>query len=293
MNLKAAFSFALPEICQVTNFWLWTFLGRLHPLIVHFPIALLIIALVLEFLTLNRKRQELRHGINFLLIIGSASALAAVAFGLLLKAQDDYGGSVLTIHQWSGIATAILSVVTVALHRLFIRDGKVQILKYYRALLVFTVVSVTIAGHYGASLTHGSDFLSSVLPWNNEFKNSDFDINRFTNAETSALNQKQIADLNLEVRSIFAHNCYKCHSSEKVKGELRLDKKVFVMKGGESGDVLSPGHPEKSEMIRRLELPREDEESMPPKGKTLSEKEISTLKLWIKAGAPWPEDADV
>jgi hypothetical protein len=77
-----------------------------------------------------------------------------------------------------------------------------------------------------------------------------------------------------------------------MKGELRLDKKVFVMKGGESGDVISAGHPEKSEMIRRLLLPRDDEESMPPKGKTLSEKEIATLQLWIKMGAPWPENAD-
>jgi hypothetical protein len=64
------------------------------------------------------------------------------------------------------------------------------------------------------------------------------------------------------------------------------------MKGGESGDVLSPGHPEKSEMIRRLLLPRDDEESMPPKGKTLSEKEIATLQLWIKIGAPWPDSVD-
>ena len=64
------------------------------------------------------------------------------------------------------------------------------------------------------------------------------------------------------------------------------------MKGGESGDVISAGHPDESEMIRRLELPRDDEESMPPKGKTLTEKEIATLRLWIKLGAPWPENAD-
>ncbi|HEX8038774.1 MAG TPA: PSD1 and planctomycete cytochrome C domain-containing protein, partial [Chryseosolibacter sp.] len=100
---------------------------------------------------------------------------------------------------------------------------------------------------------------------------------------------KKIADLNLEVRSIFAHNCYKCHGSAKVKGKLRLDTKEYVFKGGESGDVLSVGHPAKSEMLRRLKLPRDDEDSMPPKGKTLSKTEIATLELWIKMGAPWPD----
>lgn len=292
VNLANAFSFTVfPEICQA-NFWLWTFLGRLHPLIVHFPIALLIIALVLELFSLKRKNQEMRLPINIVLIVGTLSAIVAAIFGLLLKAQDDYGGSLLTIHQWSGIATVVLSVGTLWLHRSVMRSSNAQLVKAYRTLLLFTVLSVSIAGHYGASLTHGSDFLSGALPWNDEFKNSNFDIQNFSDAETPALNVKQIADLNLEVRSIFAHNCYKCHSAEKIKGELRLDKKVFVMKGGESGDVISAGHPEKSEMIRRLELPRDDEESMPPKGKTLSEKEIATLKIWIKMGAPWPENAD-
>lgn len=274
-----------------TNFWLWQFLGRLHPLIVHFPIGLLVIVFVLELFTLNKKNQELRSAINILLIIGALSAVAAVIFGLLLKTQDQYSGRILTIHQWSGIVTAILAVATVMLHWLVSRRNKERLLKTYRSILIFTALGVTVAGHYGASLTHGADFLTSVLPWNDAHRSSDFDIAQVTN-DGIGLKPNQIAELNLEVRSIFAHNCYKCHSSEKMKGELRLDKKVFVMKGGESGDVLSPGHPEKSEMIRRLLLPREDEESMPPKGKTLSEKEIATLQLWIKIGAPWPDSVD-
>ena len=284
------FSF-MPITCQITDFWLWNFLGRLHPLVVHFPIALLIVALILELFTLNKKNQELRAGINLLLIFGALGATISVVFGLLLKTQDEYSGSLITIHQWSGIATAILAAATVTLHVYIISQNKKALLKSYRAVLIFTVLNVAVAGHYGAALTHGADFLTSAFP--GKGRNSGFDVAQFTNNEAGkAMNVNQIAALNLEVRSIFAHNCYKCHSSEKIKGELRLDKKVFVMKGGESGDVISAGHPEESEMIRRLELPREDEESMPPKGKTLSKKEIATLRLWIKLGAPWPENAD-
>ncbi|MEO5601969.1 MAG: DUF1549 domain-containing protein [Cyclobacteriaceae bacterium] len=277
------------------NFWLWQFLGRLHPMIVHFPIGLLIVALILECFTINRKKPELRSAINIVLIIGAISAVVAVILGWFLEEQDQYSGSILTIHRWSGMATAALSVMTVGLLRYIVRNQQWNLLKTYRAILTLTVVGVFLAGHFGASLTHGPDFLTSVLPWNSteDFpRNPDFDLAQFTVAGNQSLDKSRQADLNLEVRSIFAHNCYKCHSAEKIKGELRLDKKEFVMKGGESGAVIAVGRPEKSEMIRRLLLPRDDEESMPPKGKKLTEQEIATLQFWIKAGAPWPDNAD-
>lgn len=283
------------ETTIIVNFWLWQFFGRLHPMVVHFPIGLLVVVLLLELFTFRQKTAELRRVINSLLLISAASAVLAVLFGWLLKTNDDYAGDVLVVHQWAGIATAVLAIVTVALHHAILNRHSLHLLKTYRAMLIFSVFGVTLAGHYGATLTHGEDFLTSVLPWNQiEIEgNPDFDIGQLAaNSSSGALNDKQIADLNLEVRSIFAHNCYKCHSSAKVKGELRLDKKEFVMKGGESGDVISAGHPDKSEMIRRLLLPRDDEESMPPKGKKLSEDEISTIKLWIKIGAPWPDNLD-
>lgn len=277
----------------LTNFWLWQFFGRLHPMIVHFPIGLLVIALALELFVSWKRNRELRPAINALLIIGAASAVVAVIFGWFLKTQDDYTGDLLAVHQWSGIACAIFAVITVWLHRLVFTGGKTHLQAAYRAVLIFSVAGVSVAGHYGASLTHGENFLTDALPWNSQEipTNPNFDINLLTSAN-GELSQKQVADLNLEVRSIFAHNCYKCHSSAKIKGELRLDKKEFVMKGGESGDVISAGHPEKSEMIRRLLLPRSDEESMPPKGKTLTDGEIATLRLWIKVGAPWPDNLE-
>jgi uncharacterized membrane protein len=272
-----------------TNFWLWQFLGRLHPMIVHFPIGLLIIAMVLEFFA--KKHEQFRPAINLIIKIGVACAIASAIFGLLLKDQDQYSGSTLGIHMWSGIATAFFGILLLFLQQQIFKSNKKYLFNIYRAVLVVTVSAVSIAGHFGASLTHGNDYLTSVLPWNNSNRN--FDVSLLDNdSAIQVLNKNQIADLNLEVRSIFAHNCYKCHSAQKIKAELRLDKKEFVMKGGESGPVIKPGHPEKSEMIRRLLLPRDDDESMPPKGKTLTAKEISTLKLWIKTGAPWPDNAE-
>ncbi|HET7178766.1 MAG TPA: c-type cytochrome domain-containing protein, partial [Chryseosolibacter sp.] len=248
--------FFLSEPAAVLNFWLWQFFGRLHPMIVHFPIALLIIALMMEFFAWKGKTTEVRRSIHILLVVGAVSALVAVLFGLSLKTQDQYSGELIVIHQWTGIATAVLATATAFLHRILVGSGKVFFLRWYRAALIFTVLAVTLAGHYGASLTHGADFLTAVLPWHNgDLPESNFDIAEFTSGKGGPLTDKQIADLNLEVRTIFAHNCYKCHSSAKIKGELRLDKRKFVMKGGKSGDVISAGHPEKSELIRRLLLP--------------------------------------
>ena len=294
--IQETWTITLPA-AVLANFWLWQLLGRFHPLIVHFPIGLLFVGLILEFLTLRKKNSDLRSAIHIILVIGAASALLAALLGWFLETQDDYGGDTLTIHKWSGIATAILAATTAVIHRFVFREQGHHLLKTYRTVLVTTVLGVTVAGHFGAALTHGPDFITSVLPWNGQDQfssNPDFDVANFSSAGTTpgSLTESQIADLNLEVRSIFAHNCYKCHSSEKIKGELRLDRKDFVFKGGESGEVIIPGHPEESEMIRRLLLPRDDEESMPPKGKSLSEKEIETLQFWIRAGAPWPDNAD-
>jgi hypothetical protein len=98
--------------------------------------------------------------------------------------------------------------------------------------------------------------------------------------------------LNMRVKAIFAHNCYKCHGNDKVKGDLRLDGKDMVFKGGEHGAVLIPGNPMESEIVKRITLPANDKKAMPSKEKRLSETEIETIKLWIQKGAPWPGNSE-
>jgi hypothetical protein len=140
----------------------------------------------------------------------------------------------------------------------------------YRSLLVLTVVGVSVAGHFGALLTHGEDYLSSVLPFGEKPTAPGTSGANFAFASMGSngqLTTKQIQDLNVEVRSILAHNCYSCHSATKTKGELRLDQKALIMKGGKHGVILKAGHPDESEMIRRIMLPADDKEAMPTKGK--------------------------
>lgn len=265
------------------SFWLWQFLGRLHPLIVHFPVSLLCVALLLELIGWRRKSTDLRAGITAIVWIGAIGSVIAAALGLILANQEEYGGEVLTIHQWSGLATMALSIVTV----LALRARRMPL---YRGTLMVTVLGVTLAGHYGALLTHGEDYLTSVLPFDKGQDNLASDNKKFAFASfTQPLTAEQVGQLNLEVRTVLAHSCYNCHSATKIKGELRLDKKEFVMKGGEDGPVIVPGHPEDSELIRRIKLPTGHKEAMPTKGKRLTEKEVALLEFWIKQGAPWPD----
>lgn len=269
------------ETTDETSFWLWSFLGRLHPMIVHFPIALLYVALFFQWVAWKRKSDKFVSTIKILTIAGAISSIVAVILGLLLSNTDTYGSDLVPLHQWSGISTMVLASFTAFFYY-----------KNYRripfVLLCFTVFGVSVAGYFGGEITHGDDYLSSVLPLDDNEASAD--PNGFSLASIKGpLTPNQLQDLNLQVRTILAHNCYSCHGEVKAKGDLRLNTRQDIMKGGKDGVVVLAGHPEKSEIIRRLKLSPNDKESMPSKGKKLSSNEIATLEFWIKQGAPWPD----
>ena len=88
-----------------------------------------------------------------------------------------------------------------------------------------------------------------------------------------------------QVRPVLAENCYSCHGPQAQSGKLRLDGRAFLLRGGESGPSLVPGHPEKSlllDVVRHV-----GKIQMPPGGK-LKPEQIEALDAWVKMGAPWP-----
>lgn len=269
------------ETVSHSPFWLWSFLGRLHPLVVHFPVGLLVVAWLMELLVWKRKSNDFGSALRVMLVIALFSSVASVAFGLLLANTEDYGGDLLFVHQWSGIATMLLAALTT--YAYFRKSRRIQ-----RLTLTLTVIGLTIAGHYGASLTHGEDYLTSVLPSDSE----QFAVNQPTFVlanQTGPLSDEQVQELNLQVRSIFAHSCTNCHGEAKSKGDLRLDSKEAIFRGGENGPTIIAGDPGKSDLIRRIKLPRSHKEAMPTKGKSLTPQEIATIEYWVRQGAPWPE----
>jgi hypothetical protein len=94
-----------------------------------------------------------------------------------------------------------------------------------------------------------------------------------------------------KVRPVLAAHCYKCHSADaaragKLKGELYLDSREGVLKGGKNGAVLLPGKPRESRMIQAVRYENEDLQ-MPPKDR-LPANAVSDLEKWIAMGAPDP-----
>jgi cytochrome c553 len=95
-----------------------------------------------------------------------------------------------------------------------------------------------------------------------------------------------------KIRPILVDNCYKCHSSktEKLKGNLSVEFRESLLKGGENGPAIVPGNPDKSLLIKAVRYTDADLQ-MPPHDKKLPDDQIAALETWVKMGAPDPRSA--
>jgi hypothetical protein len=98
-------------------------------------------------------------------------------------------------------------------------------------------------------------------------------------------------DFNQDVQPILASRCFSCHGPdpEMRKGGLRLDLAEWAMrKRPNRPDAIVPGHPEKSELVKRIES-KDPHYLMPQsargEAKPMSAGEIATLGEWIREGA--------
>jgi cytochrome c553 len=109
---------------------------------------------------------------------------------------------------------------------------------------------------------------------------------RFNDTPTA----EQLAFFEKKIRPVLVDKCYKCHSTdaEKLKGELLLDSRAGIRKGGEGGPVIVPGNPDRSPLIKAI-LYQDESTRMPPKAK-LPDEVIADFEAWVRMGAPDPRD---
>jgi len=96
-------------------------------------------------------------------------------------------------------------------------------------------------------------------------------------------------DFHKQVRPILEASCIECHGVEKQKGNLRMDTRANLLKGGDSGPAIVPGNIDESILLERIFLPSDDDEIMPPENGPLSSNQQDILKRWIITGANWPK----
>jgi uncharacterized membrane protein len=276
------------------------FVGRFHPLVVHFPIALVLLVLVVECVGLFQWGKSIQASAGFILALATISALAAALLGWILGRNGGYEGSLVTRHMWGGISLAAALVICCAI--------RAWNTKLYGAALFATVCLLAWTSDQGGKLTHGEGFLTEHMPAGlRSLLNVPPPTKKRVAATSSASaptsaavpvpsnvaapnrlapNPASVAFFSSRVAPIFEDKCTQCHGPQKKKGKLRLDSFEFVMQGGKDGPVVKPGDTKNSELYRRVTLPRDDKNAMPAEGKPgLTDTELKVIEFWIASGA--------
>ena len=265
---------ALPFLKPAEVPFLFLFVGRLHPLILHFPIVLIILALLFEVAGRYYRLKVGENTVMVLLIAAALSALISIAAGFFLFASGDYSGNLMERHFWAGAVTGAAIFFTLGLF--YIHRTTSRFYYGYFAGLLLSNAFVGYASHLGGSITHGQDYLTEHL----QFVMHAFDTEEMKPETEMLLYEDMIAP-------VFEAKCMSCHNRQRAKGDFLMTSYQDLLKGGDSGNPsVAGGAPEESEVYKRVVLPEDHKDRMPPEGKTpMKESEIALLKFWIASGA--------
>jgi mono/diheme cytochrome c family protein len=143
-----------PSLPILWRFLVW--LGKFHLLVLHFPIALLVAAMVGESWSVWTGNRTPSPAVRFCLGLAAASAVPALALGWLF-ALDGHGSSgLLVLHRWLGTLAGVWAVALAGFAEADARRGVRS--RSTRGLLFSGVLLVSIAAHFGGLMVHGKDF---------------------------------------------------------------------------------------------------------------------------------------
>jgi len=239
--------------------------GRLHPLLLHFPIALAVFVALFGLYRLVKPTIPSETFKTFLLLAALLAVLTSIS-GLFLSKENGYDSDSISDHKWSAVILSwLLLLWSIAYDKLANR-------KWIVVLLAFgSFIAVTLAGHWGANITHGESFL--LAPVIKETSKPDVLL------EDALVYQDMVLPI-LEAK------CMNCHNEQKAKGELIMNTEALLLKGGKNGKLWNLKEPGLGLMMDRLHLPLQEKNHSPPPGKPqLTASDIFIPEPWIEKRA--------
>ena len=253
------------------------FLGRFHVLALHLPIGMVLLTAIVHWVSRDGRNSALQQVLPLLWACTALSALLTVVLGLMHFGEGGFTGPSASAHRFWGIGFALgtlavwfLSVFNIVFYR-----------RWGGLFCIALLVAVTITGHYGGNLTHGTTYLVEYAP--QPIRN------------LAGLDERRapVTDIALAdpwhdvVSPMLQSRCGSCHNPDKQRGQLDLSSLDALMVGGESGAVVLSGNAGGSDIYKRVTLPESHDNFMPAEGKTpLTEGQVQILGWWIESGMP-------
>ncbi|HET6254949.1 MAG TPA: FN3 associated domain-containing protein [Puia sp.] len=240
---------AIPRWLQVA--------GRLHPLILHFPIVLIVAYAV------SLWWPAARPFAGQVLLWSSFAAVVTALAGVFLSKEGGYEGSAIQWHKWLGTLTAL------ALLALYLVQPQLKASARWVAAL--PLAAVVLTGHFGGDVTHGAGYVLAPLK--------------------SAVPPPSLEDAlayHDVVYPILDARCIQCHNEANSKGGLDMEDSLQFARGGRNGKPWDTTAEGLGLLLYRIHLPGDDRKHMPPADHPqLTAQEAAIIYAWIKDGSPF------
>ena len=282
------------------------YLGRLHILVLHVPIGVLVVALVGETLTLTKHRESGDVVVGLALPLLVLTGVVAIVLGLFLAhGETEHPLKLIAKHRnftVAGIVIAGLAGIAFPYRR-----GRAL----HRVLLVASGVILGIGAHFGGSLTHGSEYLFAPVarsvpqtPTTADDAGAPTEIVAEAPVDAGVV-ALVIVDASVEAsvptvvaardagtakstkraaaQAVLLRRCAPCHT-DKTKGGLRVSD-IGKMKAAD----VTAGDPGESLLYARLVLAKDSDDRMPPIEKPQpSAAELAVIRAWITELKTYP-----
>ncbi len=249
--------------------------GRFHPAFVHFPIGILVVGIIMQFIAHRKPTLNLNTAISTLYLIGFITAVIAAFAGWLLAKEGGYQPDTIFWHRWLGV---LMVVFAFGLYWYARRDDINHKSMRWAGLVVF--LGLLYTGHLGGEMTHGEDYLLESAP--------DF-VKKLVSYEEGAdyailSDPDSVRIYDDLIKPVFETKCFTCHDQNLHKGGLDMSSEEMLLEGGRNGSIIE-GTAEESELFKRVTMDPSSRKYMPPKGNPLSYQEVKLLEWWIETGA--------